>query len=77
MTGLHHYYSPCSNSIPTWEQQLMRRKPAILLDRDGVINTDKVGWVERWAEFQFCPGALEAILQTALPPKSVSDFGRK
>ncbi len=39
----------------------MRYKPAILLDRDGVINTDKVGWVERWAEFQFCPGALQAI----------------
>ena len=43
----------------------MRRKPAILLDRDGVINTDKVGWVERWAEFQFCPGALEAIRKLA------------
>ena len=39
----------------------MRHKPAIFLDRDGVINTDKVGWVERWAEFQFCPGALAAI----------------
>ncbi len=39
----------------------MRRKPAILLDRDGVINTDKVGWVERWAQFQFCAGSLQAI----------------
>ncbi len=41
----------------------MRRKPAIFLDRDGVINTDKVGYVERWDEFQFCPGALAAIRQ--------------
>ncbi|MCK4323826.1 MAG: D-glycero-beta-D-manno-heptose 1,7-bisphosphate 7-phosphatase, partial [Armatimonadetes bacterium] len=49
------------NSIPTWEQQLMRRKPAILLDRDGVINIDGPGYVESWDEFQFCPGALEAI----------------
>ncbi len=39
----------------------MRRKPAILLDRDGVINTDQVGFVESWDEFHFCPGALEAI----------------
>jgi len=39
----------------------MRRKPAIFLDRDGVINTDKVGYVESWDEFHFCPGALEAI----------------
>ncbi len=39
----------------------MRRKPAILLDRDGVINIDGPGYVESWAEFQFCPSALEAI----------------
>jgi len=39
----------------------MRRKPAILLDRDGVINIDGPGYVESWDEFQFCPGALEAI----------------
>jgi len=39
----------------------MRGKPAILLDRDGVINADGPGYVESWAEFQFCPGALEAI----------------
>jgi len=41
----------------------MRRKPAIFLDRDGVINTDKVGYVESWDEFHFCPGALAAIRQ--------------
>ncbi len=39
----------------------MRRKPAILLDRDGVINIDGPGYVESWDEFQFCPGALAAI----------------
>jgi len=39
----------------------MRHNPAILLDRDGVINADKVGYVESWDEFHFCPGALEAI----------------
>jgi len=39
----------------------MRRKPAVLLDRDGVINIDGPGYVTSWDEFQFCPGALEAI----------------
>ncbi len=39
----------------------MRHKPAILLDRDGVINIDGPGYVESWDEFEFCPGALEAI----------------
>jgi len=43
----------------------MRRKPAILLDRDGVINVDAPGYVESWDEFQFCPGALAAIRQLA------------
>jgi len=37
----------------------------IFLDRDGVINRDP-GWVDKdyvasWEEFQFLPGALEAI----------------
>ena len=39
----------------------MRSKPAIFLDRDGVINVDGPGYVESWSEFQFCPGALAAI----------------
>jgi len=39
----------------------MRRRPAILLDRDGVINIDGPGYVESWDEFQFCSGALKAI----------------
>ncbi len=39
----------------------MRSKRAVLLDRDGVINIDGPGYVTSWDEFQFCPGALEAI----------------
>lgn len=39
----------------------MRCKPAILLDRDGVINIDGPGYVESWDGFQFCAGALAAI----------------
>ena len=33
---------------------------AVFLDRDGVINRDK-GYVYLWEEFEFLPGAIEAI----------------
>lgn len=39
----------------------MRLKPAILLDRDGVINFDRVDYVKNWSEFQFRPGTLGAL----------------
>jgi D-glycero-D-manno-heptose 1,7-bisphosphate phosphatase len=34
---------------------------AVLLDRDGVINRRRPGHVRSWAEFEFLPGALEAL----------------
>ena len=36
---------------------------AIFLDRDGVINKDPGGgdYIKSWGEFQFLPGAIEAI----------------
>ena len=36
------------------------RRPALFLDRDGVINVDR-GWVGTRERFEFVPGALEAI----------------
>jgi D-glycero-D-manno-heptose 1,7-bisphosphate phosphatase len=33
----------------------------ILLDRDGVINRDSPDYIKNWDEFQFLPGALEAL----------------
>lgn len=33
---------------------------AAFLDRDGVINADK-GYVHRWEDFEFLPGAVEAM----------------
>ena len=33
---------------------------AAFLDRDGVINIDK-GYVYRWSEFEFLPGAIEGM----------------
>jgi len=40
-------------------------RPAIFLDRDGVINRNRSDYVKTWAEFTFLPGALEAIEQLA------------
>jgi D-glycero-D-manno-heptose 1,7-bisphosphate phosphatase len=34
---------------------------AIFLDRDGVINENRVGYVKSWSEFRFLPGSREAI----------------
>lgn len=33
----------------------------IFLDRDGVINENRADHVKSWAEFQFVPGALDAL----------------
>jgi D-glycero-D-manno-heptose 1,7-bisphosphate phosphatase len=46
-------------------------KPAVFLDRDGVINERiRDGYVTEWAQFQFLPGMVEAIaaLSTLGPP---------
>ncbi|MFO7948269.1 MAG: HAD family hydrolase [Armatimonadota bacterium] len=39
----------------------MRRKPAVLLDRDGVINKDSYDYVKSYKEFHFRPEALAAL----------------
>lgn len=39
----------------------MRRRPAVFLDRDGVINADSDFYVKSWQEVHILPGALEAM----------------
>ena len=38
---------------------------AVFLDRDGVINRNRPGYVRRWDQFEFLPGALEALRDLA------------
>jgi len=40
-------------------------RPAVFLDRDGVINHNRSDYVKSWKEFVFLPGALEAIARLA------------
>ncbi len=40
-------------------------RPAIFLDRDGVICANRDDYVKSWEEFRFLPGAKEAIRQLA------------
>src|SRR2546421_6753514 len=37
--------------------------PAVFLDRDGVINRRRLDHVKSWQEFEFLPGALDALAQ--------------
>ena len=47
------------------------KKPAIFLDRDGVINRDRLDYVKSWAEFEFLPGVLEALRRLARLPYTI------
>ena len=40
-------------------------RPAVLLDRDGVINRNRGDYVKSWDEFEFLPGSLEALRMLA------------
>ncbi len=40
----------------------MSKRKAAFLDRDGVINYDRA-YVHRWDQFEFLPGAIEAMRQ--------------
>jgi D-glycero-D-manno-heptose 1,7-bisphosphate phosphatase len=41
---------------------------AVLLDRDGVINRNRLDYVTRPEEFRFLPGAIEALASLAASP---------
>ena len=67
-----NHVTPLVDSIPQLIQAASSTKGpteggrAIFLDRDGVINALRPGYVTGWNAFQFLPGALAAIRQLSL-----------
>ncbi len=59
----HRYYSVGSVDRLPITNQFFARHPTVILDRDGVINKKppKAHWVRAWNEFEWLPGAKEAI----------------
>ncbi|MDY7033933.1 MAG: D-glycero-beta-D-manno-heptose 1,7-bisphosphate 7-phosphatase [Thermodesulfobacteriota bacterium] len=59
----HKYYSVGSHERLSLTGSFLRRRPAIILDRDGVINEKppKAEYVRKWDEFKWVPGAKETI----------------
>jgi D-glycero-D-manno-heptose 1,7-bisphosphate phosphatase len=46
-------------------------RPAIFLDRDGVIIENRPGHVRAWSDVAFLPGALDALADLAASPYAV------
>lgn len=59
----HRYYSIGSLERISITEKFLQPKKVIFLDRDGVINkkAPKAEYVKSWNEFEFLPGAIEAI----------------
>ncbi|MBI2048869.1 MAG: HAD-IIIA family hydrolase [Candidatus Liptonbacteria bacterium] len=57
------YYSIGSPARLQVTEQFLKPKKVVFLDRDGVINKrpPKGDWVKKWEEFEFLPGAVEAV----------------
>lgn len=59
----HRYYSIGSHERLPLTQLFFQRRPAIILDRDGVLNAKppKAKYVTKWEEFHWLPGVKEAL----------------
>ncbi|MBN2141066.1 MAG: HAD-IIIA family hydrolase [Desulfovibrionaceae bacterium] len=59
----HRYYSVGDQARLGLTEEFLRRRPAVILDRDGVLNVKpaKARYVTRPDEFVWLPGALEAV----------------
>jgi len=57
------YYSLTNFEKLELTKKFLKTKKAVILDRDGVINSkpDRGDYVKNWSEFSFLPGAIEAI----------------
>jgi D-glycero-D-manno-heptose 1,7-bisphosphate phosphatase len=61
----HRYYSVGSLQRLPLTKAFLARQPAIILDRDGVLNKKppKAHYVRTWDEFEWLPGAKDALRQ--------------
>ncbi|MDO8659060.1 MAG: HAD-IIIA family hydrolase [Candidatus Parcubacteria bacterium] len=59
----HKYYGLSNPERIPMIEEFFKQKKIILLDRDGVINkkASKAEYVRNWNEFQFLPGAINAL----------------
>ena len=59
----HRYYSVSSHERLPLTEQFLARRPTVILDRDGVLNArpPKAQYVRSWADWQWLPGALDAL----------------
>ncbi len=60
----HRYYSVGSLQRLPLTEAFLARRPAIILDRDGVLNRkpSRANYVRSWEEFEWLPGAIEALI---------------
>jgi histidinol-phosphate phosphatase family protein len=59
----HRYYSVGSAQRLPLTEMFLARRPAIILDRDGVLNRKppRAQYVRSWSEFEWVPGAREGL----------------
>jgi D-glycero-D-manno-heptose 1,7-bisphosphate phosphatase len=61
----HRYYSVGGIARLPLTEMFLARRPAIILDRDGVLNRKpgRAQYVRTWEEFEWLPGAKQALRQ--------------
>ncbi|HEV2330263.1 MAG TPA: HAD-IIIA family hydrolase [Verrucomicrobiae bacterium] len=59
----HRYYSVGDTFRLPITEAFLARRPAIILDRDGVLNekAPRANYVRNWREFKWLPGAKESL----------------
>jgi D-glycero-D-manno-heptose 1,7-bisphosphate phosphatase len=64
----HRYYSVGALHRLPLTEEFFRRKPTVILDRDGVLNKKppRAEYVRDWQSFEWLPGAREALRQLTL-----------
>ena len=59
----HRYYSVSSHERLPMTEQFLARTPAVIVDRDGVLNQKppRAEYVRSWRDWEWLPGAVEAL----------------